>query len=211
MKWKRIPLGKLKTNCYLYINEGNCLIIDPGDEGEKLIRLIKEQGLKPLAILLTHGHFDHIGAVDDIRNNFNIPCYIHHGDSKCLTDPTVNLGNKWLREPLLLNKADYLIEKDGPITIGDFKIQVIHTPGHSRGSVCYFDTETRILFSGDTLFCRAIGRTDLSTSNDPQIYESIFNKLFKLPDDTLVLPGHGPETILLDEKEKNPFLNNDRR
>ncbi|MDF2557265.1 MAG: hypothetical protein K0R71_1093 [Bacillales bacterium] len=199
-------MGPLRTNCYLFLKEKNCLIFDPGAEGNKLVQYIKEQALNPLAILLTHGHFDHIEAIDDVRNAFGIPCYVHQGDSKCLYDSNHNLGNKWLSEPLVLKRAEHVIEKEESIKIGDFKLEIIHTPGHSRGSVCYFDAETRTLFSGDTLFNRAIGRTDLPTSNESQIYESIVNKLFKLPDDTLVLPGHGPETTILDEKEKNPFL-----
>ena len=208
MKWKRIPIGRLKTNCYLYIKDKNCLIFDPGAESDKLIRIIKEQELHPIAILLTHGHFDHIEAVDDLRNAYEIPCYVHQGDSKCLYDPEHNLGNKWLSNPLILKKADHIIEKEGSITIGNFQLEIIHTPGHSRGSVCYYDPSTHTLISGDTLFYRSIGRTDLPTSNESMIYESILKKLFKLPDDTLVLPGHGPETTIVDEKEKNPFFKN---
>lgn len=206
MKWKRIPLGSLRTNCYLYIKEEKCLVIDPGADSARLIRYLKEKQLTPIAILLTHGHFDHIGAVDDLREKYGIPCYIHQGDSRCLTDSRFNLGDEWLPEPLVLRKADVLLDKDSTITIGEFKLEFFHTPGHSEGSSCFYDVETRILFAGDTLFRRSIGRTDLITSDEASIYESIFEKIFKLPDDTLVLPGHGAETILIDEKTTNPYL-----
>jgi hydroxyacylglutathione hydrolase len=209
MKWFRIPLGPLQTNCYVLTEEdGSCLVIDPGEEGPKLQHWLREKKLSPIAILLTHAHFDHIGAVDFIRNQYSIPVYIHTRESKWLGDPHLNGSGKFaMIEPIRVNDADVLIEKEQSLEIGSFTIQVLETPGHSPGSVSFYFEKNRMVVSGDALFQGSIGRTDLFGGNHKQLINSIHQKLLTLPEDTLVLSGHGPETIIEDEMDSNPFLN----
>ncbi|GIN85489.1 hydroxyacylglutathione hydrolase [Heyndrickxia sporothermodurans] len=208
MKWQRIPLGILQTNCYLLVgNNHECIVIDPGDEGDKLLSIINEQKLNPIAILLTHAHFDHIGAVDTIRSAFQIPVYVHTKESEWLTNPALNgssifmMGKSLTQEP-----ADKLINNETSLSIGRFKIDVFETPGHSPGSISFYIKELAVIFAGDTLFLNSIGRTDLPGGNHQQLINSIESKLLSLPEETMVLPGHGEETLIKHEKVSNPFL-----
>ncbi|WP_042458372.1 MBL fold metallo-hydrolase [Neobacillus dielmonensis] len=209
MKWQQIPLGSIQTNCYIVENtERACLIFDPGGEAKKLINHINSRGLKPLAILLTHAHFDHIGAVDDVRKKYNIPVYVHKQEEKWLGDPKMN-GSQFfsLIEPVRANPADEIIKQEGTMKIHDFVFQVYHTPGHSPGSISYYFEEEGFVISGDALFQGSIGRTDLPGGNQTQLIKSIHDKLLTLPEDTYVLSGHGPVTTIVDEMDSNPFLN----
>lgn len=208
MKWERIPLGPLQTNAYLLFNEGNdCIIFDPGSEGEKLIQHIELKKLKPLAVVLTHAHFDHIGAVEDVRTRFQIPVYIHKNEQDWLEDPALNGSQYFMAEKIKANKADHIIEKETLLTIGAFQFQIYETPGHSPGSVSYYCERVGAVFSGDALFKGSIGRTDLPGGNHQQLLQSIHQKLLTLPEETVVLSGHGPETTIMEEMETNPFLN----
>lgn len=208
MKWRQLPLGPLQTNCYLYSNEHKeCLVIDPGGDGKKLINILQQQQLKPIAILLTHAHFDHIGAVDDVRNQWNIPVYVHKNEKDWLNDPTKNGSQLFMAGAVSVSEPDELIKDEGSLKIGSFTLDVYETPGHSPGSVSYYDKETDIVFSGDALFAGSIGRTDLPGGNHEQLIQSIHHKLLTLPEETLVLSGHGPETTIEQEMETNPFLN----
>jgi hydroxyacylglutathione hydrolase len=207
MRWKPIPLGPLQTNCYLISNEQSCLVIDPGEEGDKLISIISKAKLKPQAILLTHAHFDHIGAVDKIRDHYHIPVYIHKKEAKWLIDPVLN-GSQYfmIGESITTKQADYYFEQEGKQTIGDFQFEVFETPGHSPGSVSLYFEELQLVASGDALFKSSIGRTDLPGGNEQQLLQSIHKKLLTLPEETLVLSGHGPVTTIGDEMSSNPFL-----
>lgn len=209
MKWFRLPLGPLQTNCYILTeNDGTCLIIDPGEEGKKLHNWLNEKKVTPKAILLTHAHFDHIGAVDYIRDVFQIPVYIHSKESKWLRDPALNGSQYFMNyQPITVRDADILIKKEESLQIGSFQLQILETPGHSPGSVSYFFEKEKIVVSGDALFHQGIGRTDLHGGNHEQLIQSIHKKLLTLPEDTLVLSGHGEETIIEDEMDSNPFLN----
>lgn len=208
MKWERIPLGPLQTNAYLLSNSNNeCIIFDPGSEGEKLIHRIEQKELTPLAILLTHAHFDHIGAVDEVRDRFNVPVYIHEKEQDWLEDASLNGSQFFIGDPISVKKADKLISNEKKLDIGSFSFQVFETPGHSPGSVSYFCEEAQAVFSGDALFNGSIGRTDLSGGNHQQLIQSIHEKLLSLREETVVLSGHGPETTICDEMESNPFLN----
>jgi hydroxyacylglutathione hydrolase len=209
MKWFRLPLGPLQTNCYILSEaDGTCLIFDPGEEGRKLHNWLREKKLKPIAILLTHAHFDHIGAVDYIRDSYQIPVYIHVKESKWLSDPALNGSQNFMMvQPIRVKEADNYFQKEGTLLIGSFQIQVLETPGHSPGSVSFYFEENRIVVSGDALFQGSIGRTDLAGGNHKQLIQSIHEKLLTLPEDTIVLSGHGPETIIEDEMDTNPFLN----
>ncbi len=203
------PLGPIQTNCYIIQDEiKNCLLIDPGEEGLRLVSEIKKNELNPWAIMLTHGHFDHIGAVDVVRDEFNIPVYIHEIEKDTLTNPEQNGSTRYPGLPLVKNKeADFLLTDEGVKDIGPFTFEVLHTPGHSPGSVTYVFSDDRFAIVGDTLFNQGVGRTDLPGGNTEILLSSIHNKLLTLGDDFIIYPGHGSPTTPSHEMEMNPFLN----
>ncbi|WP_409301669.1 MBL fold metallo-hydrolase [Peribacillus sp. SCS-155] len=209
MKWKQMPLGPLQTNCYIVENSQNeCIIFDPGEESAKIIQHIQTKKLKPLAILLTHAHFDHIGALDEVREFYNIPAYIHEREAKWLLDPSLNGSVRFtIGQPIKLKPAEHILGEEGILSVGSFTFKLLHTPGHSPGSVSYYIEQSGLLFSGDVLFKDSIGRTDLPGGNHDQLMKSIHDKVLTLPEDTIVLSGHGPVTTIMDEMDTNPFLN----
>jgi len=205
MKYENIVVGALETNCYLAFceNSRKCAVIDPGADPEKIFRIIDDNDLKPVVLLNTHGHIDHIGANKAIKEKFGIPLYIHKADEKMLKSALQSglallLGSKASPAP------DKFFNEGDIIDIGESKLEVIHTPGHSPGSVSFL-TDT-VLFSGDTLFCGGVGRTDLPGGSWDKLVNSIRKKILTLPDETLVLPGHGPATTVGQEKESNPYI-----
>lgn len=208
MKYQRVPLGPLQTNCYIIENDKKeCLIVDPGEEGRKLIQLLEQRKLTPVAVLLTHAHFDHIGALDDVRKRYELPVYVHAKEKDWLTDPALNGSQFFMMGAISVQAATHHLTKEGPLTIGSFTCEVYETPGHSPGSVSYYFKEAGIIASGDVLFEGSIGRTDLNGGSHGQLLQSIHKKLLVLPEDTIVLCGHGRETNIGDEMESNPFLN----
>ncbi|MGN1400716.1 MAG: MBL fold metallo-hydrolase [Bacillus sp. (in: firmicutes)] len=208
MKYYQLPLGPLGTNCYIVANdEKECIIIDPGEEAKKLVQFIKDKSLKPLAVLLTHAHFDHIGAVDAVRDAFGIEAYLHKREKDWLGDASLNGSGRFLMGSAIRQRdADHLIEKEGKLVIGGFEFEIFETPGHSPGSVSFYLCEAGYLFSGDVLFQGSIGRTDLAGGSMEVLMNSIKNKLLPLPSDTIVFPGHGDLTVMDQELETNPFL-----
>lgn len=209
MEWNQIPLGPLQTNCYVLSNENkDCLIFDPGEESGKLSGIIEQKGLKPLAVILTHAHFDHIGAVDEIRDAFSIPIYIHEKEAAWLPDPALNGSHLFKIGKLIKARpADHIITAEQELSIGEFTFNILETPGHSPGSVSLYFRDAGLVVAGDALFSGSIGRTDLPGGNHQQLLESIHNKLLSLPEETEVLPGHGPVTTIGLEMDSNPFLN----
>ncbi|NRD80745.1 MBL fold metallo-hydrolase [Bacillus sp. BRMEA1] len=209
MKWQQISLGSIQTNCYIVEDQDkSCLIFDPGGEAKKLINLLNSRGLKPKAIILTHAHFDHIGAVDEIRDHYKIPLYVHKQEEKWLGDPSLN-GSQFFTmiEPIKAKPADIIIREEGSLKIDQFVFHVYHTPGHSPGSLSFYFAEEGFVISGDALFQGSIGRTDLPGGNHPQLLKSIHDKLLTLPEETYVLSGHGAVTTIVEEMDSNPFLN----
>lgn len=208
MKWTQLPLGPLQTNAYVIQNDQHeTIIIDPGGDGPQLVEWLKKESLQPLAILLTHAHFDHIGAVDDVRQAFSIPAYIHAQEAKWLQDPSLNGSQRFMGEnTIIIKEADFIIDSEQTLTIGSFTFELFETPGHSPGSVSYYMKEESIIFSGDVLFDQSIGRTDLPGGNHEQLLQSIHTKLLDLPEETIVACGHGRPTTIGQEMDHNPFL-----
>ena len=199
-------LGPVGTNCYLIINKENneSIIIDPADSPESIYDMVVRSGSKPQAILLTHGHFDHAMAAQEVAEQYGIKIYAHETEKETLETPQINLSGMIGRT--LPFHADCYV-KDGEIlNLAGFEIRVLHTPGHTQGGVCYYIEEEKALFSGDTLFCQSVGRTDFPTGKSSTLIHSIQDKLMPLPDDTMVYTGHEDMTTIGMERKYNPFL-----
>ena len=201
---KQVPLCEiLTTNAYFYIDEKtkHGFLVDPAAEPEKLLQIIKENGWTIEKILITHGHFDHIGAVEKLAKELNVPYYIHADGRQYLIDPQMNLSS-FFEQNISLSGAEYLQDGD-EITLStnpDIKLKVIHTPGHTADSVIYYDKNNDLAFVGDTIFRDSEGRTDLPGGNYFQLYDSIKNKVMTLPDDTTLYSGHTEKTSVQHEK-----------
>lgn len=205
MKIVQLPLGPLGTNCYVLSEQEESLVIDPGGDSDQLIGYLTENKLKPSAILLTHAHFDHIGAVDDVRDHFDIPVYVHKEEEDWLSDPNQNGSAFFQMGRIAARKAEHHFNI-GEMSIGSFQLEVRHTPGHSPGSVSLVFREEDFVIAGDALFQRGIGRTDLPGGDMDTLVSSIRKELYTLPDSTRVYPGHGPTTTIREEKRENPFV-----
>lgn len=203
---RMMVLGPVQTNCFFLINEDTkeVLIVDPADRAQRIIDWIKSESLKPVAILLTHGHFDHIMAVDGIKKEYGIPVYASRDEVEVLAKPQLNVST--MMGIHLSMKADELFKDGDILELAGIKLKVISTPGHTIGSVCFYIEEEKMLISGDTLFCASVGRTDFPTGSSRQLVESIKTRLFVLPDDTAVFPGHNDMTSIGYEKVHNPFI-----
>jgi len=205
MKVHSMSLGELGTNCYIVYNEYDALIIDPGGDPEKVIDFLKFEDLKPQAILLTHAHFDHIGGVDDLRKHFNLDVYLHENEANWLEEPRLNRSTAFTRKEVRTARPDHLIQP-GKMKLSSFEFDVIHTPGHSPGSVSYLFVNEGFIISGDVLFQQGIGRTDLPGGSMAQLEKSIRQSLYLLEDNYIVYPGHGMYTTIGAEKRNNPFV-----
>lgn len=205
MEYKKLSLGPLGTNCYLLYKEDVALIIDPGAEADRVIHTLTQIEKTPKAILLTHAHFDHIGAVDQIRAHYDIPVYLHKSEEGWLADPALNSSKFFPVEDIIMHEADFDLN-EGPMSIATFDFLVLHTPGHSPGGVSFVFDEDQVVVSGDCLFKNGMGRFDLPEGDKDILLHSIREVLLKLPDHYLVLPGHGEMTRIGNEKKMNPFI-----
>jgi len=204
-----IVLGAYQTNGYVVRAEEAskvCLIVDAGLDGRELVTFLHDRQLIPEAVVLTHGHVDHIAGllqVQDAHPDINV--YIHQQDGPMLSDPQKNLS-AMAGQPVTLDCDAVLVAEGDTVEAADVSLQVIHTPGHTPGGMCLYAQSHDILFAGDTLFQQSVGRTDFPGGSMPQLKASIKQKLFVLPDSTVVYPGHGPETSIGEEKKSNMFV-----
>lgn len=203
---KAMVLGDLDTNCYLIYNQNTkeAVVVDPADNGPYICNKCAELGVKPVVILLTHGHFDHILALKDVRDAFHCKVYIDEKDEWMLEDPSLNLSGTLGTEQASFS-ADCLVRDKEVLHLIGFDWIVMETPGHTEGSVCYYVKSENVLISGDTLFEGSYGRTDLPTGSSRKLVDSLLNKVLTLPEDTLVYPGHGGQTTIRFEKKYNPI------
>lgn len=210
IKIKSFYFNDFRECCTVVGDEsGECVVVDPGcgtvNEKERLYGYMDREGLKPVKILLTHAHFDHVLGLTDCARKYGIPVYMHPEERKTLENNGMFARNFGFEMPA--TEAEFTDIADGDlITFGNTVFEVLHTPGHTPGGVCYLDRTDRLLLSGDTLFAGSIGRTDLPYGDYDVLMGSIFTRLMSLDGDIDVIPGHGPKTTIADERTKNPFL-----
>jgi hydroxyacylglutathione hydrolase len=204
-----LVLGLYETNCYVLRKDtsaGRCLVIDTGLEPNGMLEYLTAKKYEPAAVVLTHGHADHIGGVEGIKSRYpQTVIYVHQDDESILTDTQKNLSFITVSS-VNCPDVDVLLKDCDIIEQAEIKLTVMHTPGHSPGGISLYSQDKQILFSGDTLFADSIGRTDFPGGSMPQLVRSIREKLFVLPDATIVYPGHGPQTTIGHEKKFNPFV-----
>ena len=211
-----LTLGPLQTNCYIYAAAGEAVVIDAAAEPERILDAVRRLGVHVTALVNTHGHFDHIGALAAVSRATGAPVLLHPDDLPLLRGG--GLVPEASPEEMPETLPDWLVERpelpsdtrpldDGQaIAVGSATLTVLHTPGHTPGGICFYDAAGSVLFSGDTLFHRGVGRADLPGSSGRTLLESIKRRLYTLPDATLVYPGHGPTTTIGQEKRLNPFV-----
>lgn len=201
-----ITVGIFQENCYLYAcpETHEAVIIDPGDEASRILQKIESLNLTPRYIINTHGHIDHIAAIDEVSAVYPVPLAIHPADVYMYTEErTARMYG--LKAPLVSRKPDILLEDGDTISFGTLTLKVLHTPGHTPGGICLL-SEPYCVFSGDTLFHRSIGRTDFEGGSYDQLVRSIREKLYTLDEDLVVFPGHEGPTTIGEEKYENPFV-----
>lgn len=206
LKVEQYVVGPVQTNCYFAINDDTkeVLVIDPGASADQLAKKIRQEKLTPIAILLTHGHFDHAGGAEELAKHFDIKIYAEEHEKEILDTPSLNLSG-WEGVQKTYH-ADVFLKNEQEIDLAGFHIRVFHTPGHTVGGCCYYFPYQNVVFSGDTLFCTSVGRTDFPKGSAAQIIRSIKEKLLPLPDETTVYTGHNDITTIGTERMYNPYL-----
>lgn len=206
MRIEKKLLGAIQTNTYVVINEETkeAFVVDPAANKEAFIQSFEVEGYDLKAILLTHGHYDHVGGVEALIEKYQCPLYALEQEAETLSNPNVNLSYQ-MRNKISIESYTPLIDGQ-EIEVAGIKIDVLATPGHTTGGVCYYVAENGVLFSGDTLFAESVGRTDLPGGSYDALVRSINEKLLVLPEDTIVYPGHMSETTIEHEKTYNPYI-----
>ncbi|MEG2709320.1 MAG: MBL fold metallo-hydrolase [Vagococcus sp.] len=205
---KQIVTGPIQENCYVIYNEKQALIVDPGADGDLIKTTIASLNVTPVAVLITHAHYDHIGALEEIRSEYNIPVYISPIEQDWLTDPSLNLSGLTRHDDIpdvVCRPAEFEFNNYDSYTLGDMTFKVVPTPGHSPGSVSFIFDD--FVVTGDALFRGSVGRSDLPMGDGARLLRGIQEELFTLPDSFKAFPGHGPQTTIRREKETNPFFN----
>jgi glyoxylase-like metal-dependent hydrolase (beta-lactamase superfamily II) len=207
LKITSLTVGELAVNCWFLVNEETkeALVFDPGDEAWKIEAFAVSNGWKIRAILLTHGHTDHIGGADELRKRTGAKIYALEEEETTLLDGKKNLS-VFMNQKLIQVEADIFLKDGQSLTLAGITLQVLHTPGHTSGGTSYYCREAESVFSGDTLFRESVGRSDFPGGSMSALVRSVKEKLFSLPDETRVLPGHGEETSIGYEKLYNPYL-----
>lgn len=207
VKVSKLVLGRIGTNCYIVEdkNNKNGIIIDPAADAIDIMNYINQNNINIKGILLTHGHFDHILAADELRQQLGVQIYASEDEKELLSDAYMNCSKTMCHMEYTL-VPDVLLKDNEIISIAGIRVKIIHTPGHTAGGVCYYFLDNNILVSGDTLFKDSIGRADLPTSNGDLLIHSINEKLMILDENMIVLPGHGDSTTIGYEKKNNAYL-----
>lgn len=206
----QLVMGPIETNCYIIGDQDTkkCAVIDPAGRAKDVLNYVEKEGWAVDTIINTHGHWDHIAGNNQLQELTKAQLMIHEEDASYLTDPNLSDARVFGGDGNG-GKATRLLKDGDTIEVGNIQFKVIHTPGHTKGGISLFLEDNKILFCGDTLFQRSIGRTDFYGGNFSQIIESIKTKILPLGDDVMAYPGHGPETNLGDERIHNPFLRPD--
>lgn len=209
MKVTGLVVGNLGTNCYILKQEdcSDCIVVDPGEDADRIIRMLEKLEAKPVAVMLTHGHFDHIGAADAIRERYGAQVILGRAEEELIRDEELNCSTQFGRHCHAV--IDRYLEDGELFEVAQIRLKALATPGHTIGGMCFYVEEAGILLSGDTLFRESIGRTDFPTGNMEELLSSITQRLMLLPDDTKVYPGHGFSTTIGHEREYNSFINGD--
>lgn len=203
MVFKQLSKGMFSSNCYIIGDNGEGVVIDPGNDCGEILKAAESLGLSIKYIIATHSHIDHIVSLNDLRVKTGAKVLMHRSDTRHLSDAFLN-GSLLYGMNLSFDPPDEFVEDGSVMQVGGLQLEIIHTPGHSPGGICI--KTGNYLFTGDTLFKRSIGRTDLMYGNAQQLLNSIHQKLMKLPEDMVVYPGHGASTTIGEERRKNPWL-----
>lgn len=205
LKINQYVVGPVQTNCYFAINEDTkeLLVIDPGESPKQLAEKIRQEGCTPVAILLTHGHFDHATGAEELAAEFGIQIYAYETEKETLEDSNLNVS--WMIGGQKVFHADVFVKDQQELDLAGFHIRVLFTPGHTKGGCCYYFPYEEVLFSGDTLFCCSVGRSDLPGGSESQLVRSVREKLLTLPERTTVYPGHNDVTTIENERMYNPY------
>ncbi len=207
MKIYQLPLGPLQTNCYILActTTKKAAVIDPAWDGKRIAEIVEKEGWQVSHILLTHSHFDHVGGLADLKTATNAPIYIHPEAVTMLENANL-AASMWQLSVPQPPDADKMLAEGQVVQVGELNLQVLFTPGHAPGHVCFYLPDHHVIFDGDVLFQESIGRTDLPGGDFKLLMKNIHEKLMILPDETAVLSGHGDATTIGEERKNNPFL-----
>ncbi len=204
MNIKTVITGNIEENCHLVWDENKrCMVVDPGDDCNRIVKVIQAEGLFVEKIVLTHGHYDHVGAVNDFKKETGAMVIAHEEERELIANPDLSLS-RYINPDFSIPQVDTYVKEGDLVLVGDLSFTVMHTPGHTQGGMCLYGHG--VLFSGDTVFYGTLGRWDFPTGDLKKLTHSITERIFTLPDDTVIYSGHGPKTTVGVEKKQNEVL-----